>query len=164
MIAYQFDSNVIITAPFKSRSYKHILLAYGTIMQRLKDRNMLVDLHILENEASTEYKCIIKSEWGVGYQLVPPHIHSRNAAELAICTFKAHFISILDGIATTFPKNFSGLLLPQTELTLNILRQPTLNTKISAWEYFQGPFDCKAAPLGYLGCPVMIHLKTPNRN
>ena len=54
MIAYHCDSNAIIAAPFKSFTNRHRLLAYGSIMQRLKDRNMLVDLHILDNEASTE--------------------------------------------------------------------------------------------------------------
>ena len=102
-------------------------------MHRLKDRNMLVDLQILDNGASTKYKRIIKSEWGLGYQLVPPHIHRRNAAERAICTFKAHFLSILSGIAKTSPKNLWDLLIPQIELTLNLPRQSTLNPKISAW-------------------------------
>ena len=66
-------------------------------MQRLKDHNMLVDLQILDNKASTEYKRIIKYEWGVGYQLVPPHIHCRNAVESAIRTFKAHLYLTLLG-------------------------------------------------------------------
>ena len=132
-------------------------------MQRLKDRNILVDLQILDNETSTEYKRIVKSEWGVGYQLVPPHIHRRNVAERTIRTFKAHFLSVLAGIAPTFPKNLWCLLLPQTELTLNLLRQSTLNLKISACEYFQGPFDYKATPLGPLGFPVMINRKTSDR-
>ena len=94
---------------------------------------MLVDLQILDNEAITEYKRIIKSDLGVGYQLEPPHIHRRNAAERAICTFKAHFLSILSGIAKTSPKNLWDLLIPQIELTLNLPRQSTLNPKISAW-------------------------------
>ena len=114
MIAYHCNSNAIFAAPFKSRADKHRLLAYGTIMQRLKDRNMLVDLQILDNEAIIEYKRIIKSEWGVGYQLVPPHIHRRNEAERAIRTFKAHFLSTLAGIAPNFPKNLWDLILPQT--------------------------------------------------
>ena len=134
MIAYHCDYNAIISAPFKSCSNKHRLLAYGAIMQRLKDRNMLVDLQILDNEANTEYKRIINSEWGVGYQLVPPHIHSRNAAELAIHTFKTDFISTLYGIATNFPNNLWDLMLYQTELTLNLIIQSTINPDISAWD------------------------------
>ena len=76
---------------------------------------MLLDLQILDNEASTEYKRIIKYELGVGYQLVPPHIHRRNTAERAIRTFKECFLSTLARTAPTFPKNLWGLLLPQTQ-------------------------------------------------
>ena len=92
-------------------------------MQRLKDSNILVELQLLDNETSAEYKRIAKSEWVVEYQLVPPHIHCRNAAERAIRTFKAHFFSILAGIAKTFLKNLWYLLTPQTYLTLNLMRQ-----------------------------------------
>ena len=52
---------------------------------------MLIDLQIMDNEAIAEYKHIITLEWGVKYQLVPAHIHRRNAAKRAIYTFKAHF-------------------------------------------------------------------------
>ena len=123
---YNCDSNAIIDNHFKSCSDKHRLLAYGAIMKCIKDRNILVYLQILDNEAITEYKRIIKAEWGVGYQLVTPHIHHRNAAERAIHTFKAHFLSILAGTVNTFPKNLWDLLITQTELTLNLLRQSTL--------------------------------------
>ena len=91
LIAYHFYSNDIISSPFKSCSDKQRLLSYGAIMQLLKDRTIPVDLQILDKEASAEYNLIFKAEWVVGYQLVPPHIHSRNSAERAICTFKAHF-------------------------------------------------------------------------
>ena len=163
IISYHCYSNASITAPFKYLSDKNRLLAYGAIMQRLKYCNMLVELQILDNEAITEYKRIIKAEWGVQYQLVPPHIHRRNADEHAIRTFKARFIFILAGIAKTFPNNLWDLLIHQTYLTLNILRQSTLNPKILAWEYFHGPFDYKATPLETLGCPVMIHRKTSSK-
>ena len=84
---------------------------------------MLVDLQRLNNKASTKYKRIIKAEWGVGYQLVPPHIHCRNAAERAIHTFKAKFLSILAGIEKTPPKNLWDSLIPQTELKISLPRQ-----------------------------------------
>ena len=53
MIAYHCDYNGNIAASFKYRTDKHRLLAYGAIMQRLKDHNMLVGLQILYNKAST---------------------------------------------------------------------------------------------------------------
>ena len=60
MVAYHYDANTIMAVPFKSRKDKYRMVAYNTIMQRLKDRNMLVHLKILDNEASKEYKTIIK--------------------------------------------------------------------------------------------------------
>ena len=83
-------------------------------MQSLKERNHHVDLQILDNEASVEYKKLMTEKWKVKYQLVPPQIHRRNAAEREIRTFKAHFLSILAGVADDFPRNLWDLLIPQT--------------------------------------------------
>ena len=41
------------------------MITYNNIMQRLKDRNMLVHLQILYNEAIKEYKTIIKDKWNI---------------------------------------------------------------------------------------------------
>ena len=95
---------------------------------------------------------------------MPPNTHRRNSAEQAICTFKAHFISILADVATDFPRNLWDLLLPQTEVTLNLLRQATLNPSRSSWAYFHVPFNCDATPLGTLGCNIISHKKTVTRN
>ena len=62
MVAYHCNLNMILTAPFKSRSDKHCMLAYNDIMQRLKARGMLVNLQIMDNKASAEYKRIITLE------------------------------------------------------------------------------------------------------
>ena len=51
-------------------------------------------------------------------------------------------------------------MLIQTELTLNLLRQATLNPRISTWEYFNNPFDYTATPLGTVGCIIIIHNKS----
>ena len=66
--------------------------------------------------------CIEEIKWKSKYQLVPPHTHRSNAAERAIRTFKAHFLSILAGVAPDLSRNIWDLLLPQAELTLNLLR------------------------------------------
>ena len=74
-------------------------------MQLITDNKLSVDLQILDNEAIAEYKRFIKTNWNANYQLVPPHTHRSNAAERAIRTFKAHFLSILAGVAPDFPRN-----------------------------------------------------------
>ena len=41
MVAYHCDANAIMAVPFKSRTDKDYMFTYNTIMQRLKNRNML---------------------------------------------------------------------------------------------------------------------------
>ena len=165
MVAYHCDSNAILAVLFTSRKDQHRLQAYDKIMQQLTDRGMIVDLLILDNEANAAYKRIITTKWEVDSQLAPPpHIHRRKVDERAIRTFKAHFPSILDGVADDYPRNLWDLLLPQSVLTLNLLRQATLNPNVLTWEFLEGPLDYNANPLAPLGCPVMIHKKTATRN
>ena len=133
-------------------------------MQRLTDNKLSVDLQILDNEASEAYKQAINTKWKAKYQLVPPHKHRSNAAERAIRTFKAHFLSILAGVGPDLPKNLWDLLLPQAELTLNLIRQATLDPPQSAWSYFHGSFNPDATPIGPLGCDIIAHRKTGKRN
>jgi hypothetical protein len=66
-------------------------------------------------------------------------------------------------VDSSFPPYLWDLLLPQAELTLNLLWQSALNPQISAWEIFQGPFDFNKSPLGPVGCRVLIHAKPVTR-
>jgi hypothetical protein len=54
-------------------------------------------------------------------ELVPPGCHQRNAAEVAIRNFKAHFLSIHVGVSNNFPPSLWDQLLPQTETTNNLI-------------------------------------------
>ena len=60
MIAYNFDANLILANPFSSRKDTHWLLEYNKIMQGLTDNKLIVNLQILDNKASAEYKRAIK--------------------------------------------------------------------------------------------------------
>ena len=102
-------------------------------------------------------------DWGGSYQLVLPNVHRRNVAERAIRTLKAHFLEILTGVDPDFPKFMWDNLLIQTELTINLLIQATLNPIIFAWEYYNGEFDYTEIPLGPIGCNIMIHTTSNKR-
>ena len=110
-------------------------------MEPLKQHGHNVNLQVLDNEDIAAYKKEIPETWGAKFQLVPPNMHRRNAAERAICTFKSHFLAVLAGVAPEFPRFLWDLLIPQTVIQLNFLCQATLNPRISTWEYFNGPFD-----------------------
>ena len=102
---------------------------------------------------------MITQTWKATFQLVPPDVHHRNAAECAIRTFKAHFLAILAGVDSAFPSSLWDTLLPQTELTFNPLRQSTLAPEISAWEYYNGPINYDVTLFSPIICKVSIHNK-----
>jgi hypothetical protein len=102
MIAHHADGNLILQQAFKTRSDKHRIAAYNAIMTRLAARGLAVDLQILDNEASADYKHAITVTWQVKFQLVPPDMHRRNRAERAIRTFKDHFLAILGLLTEVF--------------------------------------------------------------
>ena len=133
-------------------------------MERLKSRRHHVNIQVLDNEASVAYRQLITDKWKADFQLVPPNIHHRNTAERAIHTFKAHLLAILAVVAPDYPRNMWDLLIPQTELTLNLMRQAWLDHTKLEWEAFAGPLSYDATPLGPLGCEVISHKKMGSRN
>ena len=162
MVAYH-SSNVILVDPFFSIRDKNRLADYNAIMKRLKGKDLLIDLPILDNECSKEYQANIQNRWKFQFQPLPPDMHRQNAAERAIQTFKAHLLAVLTGVAPDFPRHLWDLLLPQTEMTLNLLRQATYNPSISVWGCFNGKFNYNATPLGPLSISVIVHTKTGRR-
>lgn len=112
-------------------------------------------MHILDNEASQAFKNEIRKNCTL--QLVPPNTHQRNFVERAIQTFKSHFIAILPGVDKDFPMQLWDRLVPQTVITLNLLRQLNKQPAISAYKYRNRKFDYNSMPLGPMGCAIQVH-------
>jgi hypothetical protein len=93
-------------------------------------------------------------------ELVSPGCHPQNAAEVAICNFKSHFLGVLAGVANDFPQKLWDHLLPQTEITLNLIWQSNATPTVSACAHLSGPFDYNKMPLAPMGCEAQIHEKT----
>ena len=83
-------------------------------MQRLDDIGHHVDVQILDNEVSADFKNTIVEDWWATYELVPPNLHRRNVTERAIHTFKAHFLAIISGVDPKSPNYMWDNLLTQT--------------------------------------------------
>ena len=66
-------------------------------------------------------KDYIRDMYKINIELVPPGFHRHNATEVAIRYFKAHFLSVLAGVAEDFPLNLWDKLLLQKEITLNLI-------------------------------------------
>ena len=128
------------------------------MIDRLKTGGIFPKKHILDNGISAKYKKAIEIN-GIKWELFPVGMRRRNVAENSTQTFKGHFKSIICGVATDFPLKKWDALLPQAELTCNLLHQANIAPNVSAQAYIKGPHDFNQIPLAPLGCTVQIHEK-----
>ncbi|KAL7535732.1 LOW QUALITY PROTEIN: hypothetical protein ACHAXR_006702 [Thalassiosira sp. AJA248-18] len=152
MVMVDIDSSGILVEPMKSCKDAEMIRSHQALMLCLKRANIVPKKHVLDNEVSKVMKELIRSHYQL--ELVPPGCHRRNAAEVAIRNFKAHFLSILAGVANDFPMQLWDRLLPQTEITVNILCQSNATPTVSApaYAHMSGPFDYNKMPLAPMGC------------
>ena len=156
----EIDSNAIIVEPMKSKNDNEMIATYDKLVTHLKRVGITPQKHVLDNEVSENMKNHIRDHYKFKLELVPPGYHQRNAAEVAIRNFKCHFLSVLAGTATNFPLSLWDRLLPQTEITLNLLRQSNATPMVSAYAHLSGPFDYNKMPLAPMGCEAQIHEKS----
>jgi hypothetical protein len=140
IVCYVYDCNYVKVIPMKSRSASEWVKEYDTIHQELTVKGFKPKLQTLDNEASAALKLFFTAN-DVDYQLVPPRCHRRNAAERAIRTFKEHFVTGLSSVDPAFPLHLWYRLLPQAEITLNLLRTSRLYPQLSAAAHFHGLVD-----------------------
>jgi hypothetical protein len=140
MICYVYDFNCVKVILMKSRSASEWVNAYDTIHQELTVKGFKPKLQTLYNEASAALKNFFTAN-DVEYQLVPPQCHRLNAAERAIRTFKEHSVAGLSSVDPAFPLHLWDRLLPQAEITLNLLRTSRLHPQLSAAAHFHGLVD-----------------------
>ncbi|EJK51550.1 hypothetical protein THAOC_29271 [Thalassiosira oceanica] len=105
MVMVDIDSNGIFVEPMKSRKDDEMQRAYRKLMNRLKRAGVVPKKHVMDNEVSESMKDMIRDDYKLTLELVPPGMHRRNAAEVTIRNFKAHFLSILAGTADDFPQS-----------------------------------------------------------
>jgi hypothetical protein len=94
---------------------------------------------------------------------VPPRCHRRNSAERAIRTFKEHFVAGLSSVDPTFPLHLWDRLLPQAEITFNLLRTSRLHPQLSTAAHFHGLVDYNKTDFAPPGCKIIAHEKPGKR-
>ena len=156
------DTGYIYGVPIKSRETSELIRAFKEAYDVLAACGFEPVLHRMDHETSDALIKEIQVK-GLDYELVPPGNHRRNPAERAIQTFKSHFISIINGVDTGYPADAWDQLIPQTNMTLNLLRECNMNPKHSAYSFVHGPFDFNAHPLAPLGCRAIVHQKASGK-
>ena len=161
-LLYDYDSNYIMVQPVKDKKKATTVAAFKKQLNILKRCGLKPKLQKLDNEASQVLKDYITAE-DIDYQLVPPHMHRRNLAERAIQTFKSHFIAMLCGCDPSFPLHLWCRMLPQAEITLNLLRTSRINPNLSAYAQIHGQFDYNRTPIAPPGTRVIVHENAAQR-
>ncbi len=160
MVLVKIVINAILVEPMKNCKDAEMIRAYNALLLQLKRTGIIPKKHVLDNEVLENMKNHSRHTCKINMELVPPGCHQQNAAEVAIRKFKSHFLSILAGVADDFPQNLWDRLLPQTEITLNLIRQSNAMPTVSAYAHLSGPFDYNKMLLAPMGCKAQIHEKT----
>jgi hypothetical protein len=120
MVMVEIDSNAILVEPMKSRKDQEMIRAYyDALVKRLQRAGIKPKKHVLDNEISEICN-------GIGPTRVPSTQCSRSSNP----ELQSTLLSILAGTADNFPPSLWDRLLPQTEITLNLLRQSNATPKV----------------------------------
>ena len=114
-------------------------------------------LQRLDNETSAALEKLFRDRH-IDVQFVPPHNHRANRAERAIRDFKNHLIAMLATVHPSFSLDLWDELLPQANLTINLLRPFGPDPTRSAYAGIHGSnYDFRAHPIAPCGTQVLIH-------
>jgi len=150
MILAEVDGNYIAMEPMKSKETSKLVRIYNAIIEWLAQKEIRPAKQMLDNDPPCEYLEAIKHD-NIMWELIPPHNHRCNIAENGIQVEKGHIIANILGCDESFPIKEWHRLLPQIELTLNILCPSNLRPTISTHRYIYGIHDYNRMPLAPLG-------------
>ena len=162
MVAYHYDANCILGHPVRDRTAASLKKAWEHLHLEFEKAGTAPETWVMDNEISAELKkAFVK--YDVNFQLVPPRSHRRNLAERAIQTWKNHFKAGIASADPKFPISEWDRLIPQANITLNLLRNARTNPKLSAYVYIYGQFNFAATPLAPPGTKIVAHIDPTDR-
>ena len=121
MVMYHWDTNVILGQALKKRTAKDIVEAWDNLNSQFLKMGYKSNLFIFDNEFYEELRGALQDEQ-ITLQLVTPHMHRNNPAEMAIQTWKEHFLAGLASVQPDFCIAEWDRLIPQSNITLNLLQ------------------------------------------
>ena len=92
-IIYEYDSNTILVKPLYTRQALEINTTWSETHLQLRHNEFAPKLHVLDIKFSFETNKAFK-KYDIAFQLVPSHVHRRNASEHAIQTWKTTFVPV----------------------------------------------------------------------
>ena len=133
-----------------------------TLYSKFKKVGAAPQTYVLDNEISKELLDSFDSE-RTQYQLVTPYKHRYNQVERGIQTIKSHFKAALATVDPNFPLSEWDRLIPQANITLNLIRSTRCNPKLSAYSCVFGTFNFLAKPLNPPVTKIVTHVHPEKR-
>jgi hypothetical protein len=112
LVVYHYETNAIMAVPIANFTNDAILKAFCQQFELLKSKGHKIRLNVMDNQACTVVKKYLTTK-ETKNMLVEPNNHRVNAAERAIQTFKARFISALATTNSNFPLQLWDRLTPK---------------------------------------------------
>ena len=161
-IFYSEETNYIHIELLATRTAKDMIKAYLAAIEYFDERGIMTKFIHMDGETSKELERVIKKK-DIKIQFCPSSNHRALKAERAIQTTKNHAIASLCTTDPNYPMKEYDLLVPQIEMTLNLMRGSAMNPSISAWHHVHGPFDWASTPIAPIGTKVLIHERADDR-
>ena len=146
MVMYHWDCNAILGTPLKKQTASDIVAAWEFLNTQFSTKGFKPNLFIFDNEFSGEF-CSALLDQDITLQLVTPHMHRNNPAERAIQTWKDHFLAGFASVHPDFPMAEWDRLIPQCNITLNLLRASRIHPQLSAYASLLFNFDFARTPM-----------------
>jgi hypothetical protein len=129
--------NYIHATPIASRSSQDYVDAFNRTYEHFDKLKLQLKIQRMDNETSDPVEKILRGK-GIEIQYVPPHNHRANRAERAIRDVKNHIIATLGSTDSSFPLYLWDEVLPQLNITINLILPFQDNTNISAYAGIHG--------------------------
>ena len=148
--------NYIHAETLRSRDAPEYVKAYSRGTDFFATHGITPQYERLDNETSKllEKYCANHSP-PIKIQYVPPNNHRASKAERGIRTWKNHFIAMLCTVDPAFAMDAWDLLIPQAELTLNLMRSSSFCPHTSAWHSLHGPYNFDHEPIAPPGMRIV---------
>jgi hypothetical protein len=144
--------------PMNSRSASEWVKAYDLIHQELTAKGFKPKLQTLDNEASTAFKTSSpQMTWSINLSR-PISIGSTSLKGL-FAPSRNTFFSGLASVDPDFSLHLWDRLLPQAEMTLNLLQTFRQHPQLSAAAHFHGMVDYNKTAFAPTGCKIIAHEK-----
>ena len=116
LVVYVYKLNAPLMVAIKSRKDEKMVAAFTSVYQELNTYGHKPALHVLDNECSRAVQSYIRSN-KTEIQLVEPHNHRVNAAELALKAVKYYTLAHLATIDPDCPLQIWCKFVKQIKIT-----------------------------------------------